>query len=96
MSSPITSKNRGHDKALLVALRYAFPQREHVQQLEWTHKDLDQISKHLINYWGYLPKNITTMRDGNKDLNMRPTKENIVSFPLGLLSVFDAHSNWFR
>lgn len=64
-------------KALLIALSY--DGREGVQSLATTHADLDRLAQHLIQYWDYCPQCITKMRDGDSNVALRPTKENVVS-----------------
>ena len=78
-TGPVGKRPRVRDKALLIGLTYAFPVREPVGKLDMPHRDLDRLASHLTSHWGYLPHNITKMKDGDTNVDMHPTRDNIVS-----------------
>lgn len=78
---PTPIRDRSRDKALLIGIEYKWPpSHDDVSSLSNPHSDVDLLWKHLVEHEGYLPENITVLRDGPEiDSLMEPNRLNIVS-----------------
>ena len=80
MAAPL--RDRSQDKALLIGIEYRWPSNsvDDVSSLSNPHDDVDLLWRHLVGHEGYLPENITVLRDGpDVDPLMEPNRQNIVS-----------------
>ena len=82
--APVLDRRR--DKALLIGVEYRRPTAQplnskhgDVKPLDNVHEDVQTFRQHLLQHCHYRPENITVMVDDGQNLELQPTKANIVS-----------------
>ena len=78
MSARLCGPSPSRAKALLIALEYHATAINDVLPLRRALADLEALSAHLQNCWGYTLENIFTLYDGSNDRARIPSRQNIV------------------